>query len=351
MHQIWESYFLKMVQKKININKILIFFFCTLIYALCQMLFSIILMKEDLWNNFHRQLSAHYIVIFAMCIIDYQLLLFLNKYLPYSKNVFYRIVAGLAGITLICLVLLWVFNFFIYDVFLIPEVGMPSFLIKFAFAMTTNIPIMLVFELIYYFQSEQKAIADSEIAKRKVLLYQHETLRSQINPHFLFNSLNVLSSLIYINSDNANKFTKALSKTYRYVLSLSRQPVVSVAEELYALDSYIFLMKMRFENSFTFTLNKISDCDSNEIIPLTLQLLIENAFKHNIATEDSLLNIKITIDSDCITVENNIQPSNDADRGGIGLKYITEQYKLYAKDVIVEHTARIFIVKIPYIQP
>ena len=336
--------------KNIDIKRPLIFFFSSLIYALCQMLFSIILMKEDLWSNFHVQLSAHYIVILTMCVADYGLLLFLNKYLPYSKNVLYRIVADIAGITLISLILLWAFNYLIYDVFLISKEGMPSFLVKFAFGMSTNIPILLVFELIHYFQSEQKAIADSEKAKRKVLLFQHETLKAQINPHFLFNSLNVLSSLIYINPENANKFTKALSKTYRYVLSLSRQPVVSVGEELDALDSYLFLMRMRFADSFTFNIHKTADCARKDIIPLTLQLLIENAFKHNIATEDSLLDIKITIDNDYITVENNIQPSSEVNKGGIGLKYITDQYKLYEKTVIVEHTEQMFVVKIPYIQ-
>ncbi|MBK1439270.1 histidine kinase [Parapedobacter sp. ISTM3] len=336
--------------KRTNVKRLVIFLCSTLIYALCQMLFSIILMKEDLWSNFHIQLSAHYVVIFAMCIADYRLLLFLNKYLPYSKNIFLRIVADIAGITLICLILLWMFNFVIYDVFLIPEDGLPPFLVKFAFAMSTNIPILLVFELIHYFQSEQKAIADSEKAKRKVLLFQHETLRSQINPHFLFNSLNVLSSLIYINQENANKFTKALSKTYRYVLSLTQQPIVSVAEELDALDSYIFMMRMRFENSFTFTVNKISSSEQHKIIPLTLQLLIENVFKHNIATEESALNIIINVDNDYITVENNIQPSGSADNGGIGLNYIANQYKIYAKEVAVEHTEQMFIVKIPYIQ-
>ncbi|WP_335964546.1 histidine kinase [Galbibacter sp. PAP.153] len=259
--------------------------------------------------------------------------------------------ADIIGIIAICLILLWIFNFLIYNVFLVPEEGLPPFIVKFAFAMTTNVPILLVFELIHYFQSEQKAIADSEKAKRKVLLFQHETLRSQINPHFLFNSLNVLSSLIYINQESANKFTKALSKTYRYVLSLSQQPMVSVADELDALDSYIFLMRTRFENSFTFTVAKTTSYEQNKIIPLTLQLLIENAFKHNIAIEESLLNIKITIDSDYVTVENNIQPSSSVDKGGIGLKYIAKQYKVYAKEVLIVHTDDLFIVKIPYIQP
>ncbi|MFX5084729.1 histidine kinase, partial [Acinetobacter baumannii] len=92
--------------------------------------------------------------------------------------------------------------------------------------------------------------------------------RAQINPHFLFNSLNVLSSLMYINPDNANKFTKALSKTYRYVLSLNNHPLISIEEELNALDSYIFLMKMRFENAFTFTVHKNPEYEKNSIIPL-----------------------------------------------------------------------------------
>lgn len=336
--------------RKTNVKNLVIFFFSTLIYALCQMLFSIIIMKEDLWRNFHIQLSAHYIVIFTMCLADYGLLLLLNKYLPYSKNILLRILAGLIGLTVICLVLLGIFNYLIYDLLLIPRQGLPSFAVKFAFGMAANVPILLVFELIYYFQSEQKAIAASEKARRKALLFQHETLRAQINPHFLFNSLNVLSSLIYINPDNANKFTKALSKTYRYVLSLNNHPLISVEEELNALDAYIFLMKMRFENTFTFVVNRNAEYEKQNIIPLTLQLLIENVFKHNIATETKLLNINITIDREYITVTNNIQPANDIEKGGIGLKYLTDQYEPYAAAIVIEHTHKMFIVKIPYIK-
>jgi LytS/YehU family sensor histidine kinase len=286
-----------------------------------------------------------------MCLADYVLLLFLNKYLPYSKNVFSRIIADFVGVIVICLIVLGMFNYLIYDVLLISKDELPSFLVKFAFAMTNNIPILLAFELIYYFQSEQKAIADSEKAKREALLFEHETLRAQINPHYLFNSLNVLSSLIYMNPNNANKFTKALSKTYRYVLSLNRRPMVSVEEDLDALESYIFLMEMRFENSFSFTVTKMSNSEKNKIIPLTLQLLIENVFKHNVATEEMPLDIKITIGDEYITVENNIQPSNDTDKGGMGLKYLTKQYKLYDREIAVEHTHSLFVVKIPYIQP
>lgn len=313
------------------------------------MLFSNILLKENLWINFHIQLLAHYAVVITMCLADYRLVLLLNKHLPFAKNIFLRVLTELIGLVVICIGLLWIFNFTIYEVLHIPEAGLPSFLIKFAFAMTTNIPILLVFELIFYFQSEQRAIADSEKAKREVLSFQHETLRAQMNPHFLFNSLNVLSSLIYMNPDNANRFTKALSKTYRYVLSLNRQPLVTVEEELDALDSYIFMMKMRFENSFSLEIHKTLGSENNKIIPLTLQLLIENVFKHNIATEENPLLITIHSSGKYLSVENNIQRSNSVDKGGIGLKYLSKQYELYSKEVAVEQTDESFKVRIDYI--
>ncbi|HWV29888.1 MAG TPA: histidine kinase, partial [Dyadobacter sp.] len=311
--------------KGINVKHAFIFVFSSLLYALCQMLLSNIVMEDDLWKKFAVQLTAHYIVVFTMCVADYNLLLFLNKHIPHSRNILYRIIADLAGLTLICLALLWVFDFMIYNILLVPQAGMPSFATKFALGMLTNAPILLVFELIYYFRSEQKAIADSEKAKREVLLFQHETLKAQINPHFLFNSLNVLSSLIYLNPQNANKFTKALSRTYRYVLSLNLQPAVTVADEMEALDSYIFLMQMRFENAFTVEVSKADAFENNKIVPLTMQLLLENIFKHNIATEESPLDIQITVGRQYITVENQVQPSNNTDNSGIGLKYLRKQ--------------------------
>jgi len=331
-------------------NNVLVFLFATLLYALCQMLFSIILMGEDLWCNLFIQLISHYTVIITLCLADYILLLFLNKYLPYSKNVLCRILSDIVGMGGVCLLVLGIFNYLIYDVLVISKDGMPSFLLKFAFAMTNNIPILLAFELIYYFQSEQKAVAESEKMKRQALLFEHETLRAQINPHFLFNSLNVLSSLIYVNPNNANQFTKALSKTYRYVLSLNRRPLVSVEEDMDALESYIFLMETRFENSFTFSMDKESGCEQRMIIPLTLQLLIENVFKHNVATEEMPLEIKMTIGKECIEVTNNIRLASDSDSSGIGLKYLTHQYKLYGEEITVKQDDGLFTVKIPYIQ-
>lgn len=326
-------------------------FFSLLGYVICQLLLTKIIIQEDLLDDLFLELLSHFAVVLLMFTADYWMLAFFNAHLPYSKNIVFRILADIMGLIIICLVSLKIFDYIIYNLLQLSSEGHPAFPTKFAFAIFNNIPIILVIILIHYFQSEQKAIISSEKAKRQALLFQHETLRTQINPHFLFNSLNVLSSLIYVNQENANRFTKALSKMYRYVLSLNRQPIVSVAEELDALNSYLFLMRMRFDGSFTFSVNRMAESEKKNIIPLTLQLLIENAFKHNIATEASLLHIQVDVGFHHIKVANNIQPSNSVDSGGIGLQNIAEQYRMYDKEIIVQHSPQFFIVKIPYIQP
>lgn len=336
--------------KKSHITHLLIFLSATLLYALCQMLFGSIMIGENLRGDFVGQLFSHYVVIIAMCIADYGLLYLLNRYIPYSRNVLLRILADLIGVSLVSVCVLGLFSFLIYNVMLIPETDSPSFLLKFVFAMTNNIPILLVLELIYYFKSEQKAVTNSEKAKREALMFEHETLRAQINPHFLFNSLNVLSSLIFINPDNANKFTKSLSKTYRYILSLHRRAVVSVDEDLDALDSYMFLMRMRFEDAFTFRVTKLENCGHKQIIPLTLQLLVENVFKHNVATKDAPLIISIDIKPEYIEIRNTIRLCAETDNSGIGLEYLSRQYLLHGRRLVVSDNGETFTVKIPYIE-
>lgn len=108
---------------------------------------------------------------------------------------------------------------------------------------------------------------------------------------------------------------------------------------------------MRFENAFTFKVHKPCGFEKNKIVPLTMQLLLENVFKHNVATEETPLDIQITIENEYVTVENQVQPSNNADKSGIGLKYLKKQYQLYDKEIVVVHTGNQFIVKVPYIEP
>ncbi len=189
---------------------------------------------------------------------------------------------------------------------------------------------------------EQKIIAGTASAK-------YESLKNQIDPHFLFNSLNVLSSLIEENPDNAQRFTTSLSKVYRYVLEQKDKDLVSVAEELAFAKTYMNLLKMRFENSLTYEIPTQELNPEFKVVPLSLQLLLENTVKHNVVSEQKPLHIKIYIENNYLVIENNLQKKEVLqDRKGVGLQNIIDRYALISKKkMIIEQTENQFIVKLP----
>ncbi|MBK8627318.1 MAG: histidine kinase [Saprospiraceae bacterium] len=189
---------------------------------------------------------------------------------------------------------------------------------------------------------EQKIIAGNASA-------QFETLKNQIDPHFLFNSLNVLSSLIEENPENAQRFTTSLSKIYRYVLDQKDKELVPLKEELNFAKTYMKLLSMRFENSLTYSLPDTMIDDDAKVVPLSLQLLLENTIKHNIVSDMQPLHITITIEGDYLVVSNNLQKKEVLQSGsGVGLKNIVSRYAiLTGKPVLVESNDANFLVKIP----
>lgn len=208
--------------------------------------------------------------------------------------------------------------------------------------------VLLIVHFVYLYKwyqenklKEQKIIAGSASA-------QFESLKNQIDPHFLFNSLNVLSSLIEENPEAAQKFTTSLSKVYRYVLEQKDKELVSVEEELKFAKTYMNLLKMRFENSITFELPEFEN-DEAKVVPLSLQLLLENCIKHNIVSEKKPLHIKIYIDSNELIIENNKQIKEVLqDRKGVGLQNIVSRYAILTKrNVIIQESENIFKVKLP----
>ena len=189
---------------------------------------------------------------------------------------------------------------------------------------------------------EQKIIAGTASAK-------FESLKSQIDPHFLFNSLNVLSSLIEENPDNAQRFTISLSKVYRYVLEQKDKELVSVEEELAFAKTYMNLLKMRFENSLFYELPTTAIPAEAKVVPLSLQLLLENTVKHNVVSEQRPLHIRIFIEGDYLVVENDFQKKEVLqERQGVGLQNIINRYGIITnRKVRIEQTEKVFAVKIP----
>jgi len=187
--------------------------------------------------------------------------------------------------------------------------------------------------------------------EKENLASQYEALKSQIDPHFLFNSLNVLSSLVDEDTALAQKFINRLSHIYRYVLDQKDKELVCLEEELNFADQYIFLQKIRFEKGVTLNTH-INYASHNYLtIPLALQILLENIFKHNAISDEKPIFIKIETQGDFLIVSNTINKKNTIQRShNLGLDNIKARYKYFTDvDVIVEETPEQFCVKLPLI--
>ena len=209
--------------------------------------------------------------------------------------------------------------------------------------------VSLVIHLIYFYKNYQENRVKQEKIIAGTASAQFESLKNQLDPHFLFNSLNVLSSLIEENPENAQKFTTSLSKVYRYVLEQRDKELVTVQEELAFAKIYMDLVKMRFENSISFEMPEHFTTIEAKVVPLSLQLLLENCIKHNIVSEQKPLHIKIYTENNELIIENNKQKKEVLhDRKGVGLQNIVNRYAILTdRKVAVTETDELFKVKLP----
>lgn len=203
------------------------------------------------------------------------------------------------------------------------------------------------------FMTAMKQTAKKEVVEQKLIAKsanaQFESLKNQLDPHFLFNSLNVLSALIDENPELAQRFTASMSKIYRYVLEQKDKELVSVAEELDFAKTYCELLKTRFEDSVHFEFTVSEEDQKGFVVPLSLQLLLENAVKHNLATSAKPLSLKISVVENNLIIENNLQarelPNNST---GVGLANIVSRYSLLTdRNVFIEKSEDFFRVKLP----
>jgi sensor histidine kinase YesM len=198
-----------------------------------------------------------------------------------------------------------------------------------------------------------KAYNDNKVKEQKIIAgtanAKFESLKNQIDPHFLFNSLNVLSSLIEENPENAQRFTTSLSKIYRYVLEQKDKELVSVDEELAFAKTYMNLLKMRFENSLFYEMPTTAISAEAKVVPLSLQLLLENTVKHNVVSEQRPLHIRIYVEGDYLAVQNDYQKKEVLqERQGVGLQNIVNRYGIITnRKVLIAQNEQTFTVKIP----
>lgn len=211
----------------------------------------------------------------------------------------------------------------------------------------------LLFAL-YVYVNLSSIIKDQQIEEQKVISgnvsAQFESLKNQLDPHFLFNSLNVLNALIEEDTEKALAFNNSLSKTYRYILDQKNKELVPLQEELDFAKTYIELLQMRFEDSLTFEFPDIVKQEGAKVVPLSLQLLLENVIKHNKASSSKPIHIVITEEANgYLKISNNLNKKQTIDkRKGIGLNNIASRYGLItSKPIKIEETEEFFTVRIP----
>ncbi|MEP5611995.1 MAG: histidine kinase [Cyclobacteriaceae bacterium] len=190
---------------------------------------------------------------------------------------------------------------------------------------------------------------DMEKLKTEQVSTQYQSLKNQVNPHFLFNSLNALTSLVYDDQAKAVEFIRKLSQVYRYVLDKKDEELVPIQDEIDFMSNFIFLQKIRFGENLSIEIT--SENSVGYLPPLALQILVENAIKHNVVSEKYPLTISVRITSEYCYIVNSIKEKLEKDSTGVGLSNLTARYKyLSKKEILIENNGDQFTVKLPILQ-
>jgi sensor histidine kinase YesM len=224
-----------------------------------------------------------------------------------------------------------------------------SFIWSIYFALGITILISLVLHSREFLLKGRQASLEAEVLQKETVIAKYESLKSQVSPHFLFNSLNALTNLVYEDQDKAAKFIKQLSEVYRYVLDTRDKEAVPLDEEVKFLTAYLFLQQIRFGNKLKLDIQL--DGTRSLVAPLVLQMLVENAIKHNIISEENPLKIYLRVEDGFIVVENNVQKKSVMleESAGVGLDNIVRRYAFLSDKAVEITTGERFTVKLPVI--
>jgi sensor histidine kinase YesM len=236
--------------------------------------------------------------------------------------------------------------------FSLAELVMPAKL-NLIYAWLVNLLLHLLNTIMLFFEESRVNNMKAEELKRLNAQAELQLIKTQLNPHFLFNNLNVLSALVMQNNAEANQFIDAFSKVYRYILHNHDKELVSLRQELEHIDPYIFLLKKRFGDALQISIDVPAKHNNALIIPAALQMLIENAIKHNVVSRQKPLYIKLQANGkQTIAVSNNLQVKKETQYSTeIGLQNIVKRYQLVSdNEVIINSDENEFKVTIPLIQ-
>lgn len=234
---------------------------------------------------------------------------------------------------------------------LIPNSDSP--IIHMTAALIPTAIILSIYESLYFFESWKRHVEQTEAGARINVQSQFEALKKQLDPHFLFNCMNTLASLIDAENEKAQKYLERLSEVYRYVLDIREQSTVTIEQELTFLEAYVYLNEVRFRENLRVNQELMPDVYHHRLPSLSLQLLVENAIKHNVVSRESPLTIRIYKEGNFVTVENNKQRKKTLQQSTrLGLQNIVKRYQLLTElPVNINETESHFSVQIPILEP
>lgn len=279
--------------------------------------------------------------------------LILNNRLPWTKKPAKRALVHFASSTVFSVLTIYtgmvVYNNFVCN---LPDEVRQTLHITSVLIGTLFSIILVSIEIgFYFFRNWKSSLQEAERYKAESYRSQLENLKNQINPHFLFNNLSVLNSLVYKDADKASEFINQLSKVYRYLLDKKNFDLVPVTDELVFIQSYLFLLKIRFGNAFVCEI-KVNESDKKLLIPpMVLQILVENSIQHNEVSQDNPLHLSIRSEQFSLIVSNNLQLRKNPEKSTkTGLQNIKKRYAHFTNsEVLVSADTGYFKVILPLI--
>lgn len=281
-----------------------------------------------------------------------QIVTFLAKKLPWQHYPVRHLLAELAMIGVYTLMVISLFWLIIKLTGFKPPREV-NFWKEYAGSTIISVIISLLHEGVFFYQQWKANLLRSEMLEKENIASRYETLKNQVNPHFLFNSFNTLLTLIEENKSAATDYLESLSGFYRQILQSSEKSVITIEEELLMINTYYDLQKVRFGEGFELKINIPDSYLPTLVAPLTLQMLVENALKHNTSSVKNPLTVEIEItENEYLTIRNNLNRRADKQAGtGTGLQNIINRYSLISgKEVLINSSGFHFTVAVPVIK-
>lgn len=282
-----------------------------------------------------------------------QLTLRLDRILPWSRygnwRFFIQLLLGLGYLLLLVNGIYYAIKVFLTD----DPPTREQFTVMNVWGAAIFIPAFSLYFSLHFLRHWRKSELEVAKSQKESMRSQLDSLKNHLDPHFLFNNLNILSSLIDKDSVTSKKFIEKFAEVYRALLNTKSEDLIPLYEELEFMRSYMYLIKLRFEDHIRFEITLAGNNNGKLIPPLTLQMLVENAIKHNLITEGRPLHIEVLENSSHLIVRNSLftKPATEGERNGSGLKNIEQRYAHFT-DLKVEifQTEDHFEVRIPLLE-